>query len=146
MRAVPFYVRHLRRHHGTSMKYLDSARCSGSYTRTVINYDYSAFPSVLRFSSSSGGSTYGSSDRHPPSKIPPNSVCPFVELGVPISSSYSEVKQAFVRLALKYHPDTAAPKTASTTEMFSRVRRAFESIRPNGDGSSAELDLEYSMV
>jgi len=55
---------------------------------------------------------------------------PFDILGVPENTSYANVKSAFLRLALKHHPDM---KTGSAKE-FTRIREAFEALRegPNG--------------
>lgn len=62
---------------------------------------------------------------------------PFAILGVPPSSSYDHVKQAFVRLALEKHPDrvgssnsnnASTTKSLTPTEEFVQIRQAFEAI------------------
>lgn len=57
-----------------------------------------------------------------------SSSCPFQILGISKTSSYSEAKKAFIQLALKHHPDTAADKTRRNDDKFSQIREAFESI------------------
>jgi len=71
------------------------------------------------------------------------SKCPFTVLGVSKTPMYSEVKQAFIKLALEYHPDTAAStgessssQKKSTTEIFFKIRHAFESIRSDDQGNA----------
>ena len=56
------------------------------------------------------------------------SSCPFQVLGISKTASYSEVKKAFVQLALKHHPDTATDKSRQDDNTFSQIREAFESI------------------
>ena len=55
-----------------------------------------------------------------------SSSCPFQVLGISKTASYNEVKQSFVQLALKHHPDTSPNKSGDT---FARIRAAFEAIR-----------------
>ena len=74
-----------------------------------------------------------------------SSTCPFTILGVrgPSRSSssssfehqsnaisYSQVKAAFIQLALKHHPDRGG-----MADEFRRIRRAFESIKELSDGT-----------
>eukprot|EP00521_Asterionellopsis_glacialis_P001226 CAMPEP_0195260172 /NCGR_PEP_ID=MMETSP0706-20130129/8423_1 /TAXON_ID=33640 /ORGANISM="Asterionellopsis glacialis, Strain CCMP134" /LENGTH=187 /DNA_ID=CAMNT_0040313855 /DNA_START=111 /DNA_END=674 /DNA_ORIENTATION=- len=69
---------------------------------------------------------------------------------------YRDVKQAFIKLALQHHPDTA-PKTSSsssasevqqskksTTELFFQIRHAFESIRADDQGKAILVKEEYT--
>lgn len=62
-----------------------------------------------------------------------SSSCPFSVLGIPKSSSYKDVKQAFVKLALEHHPDTAEKKKDDNTS-FHDIRQAFESIVETDNG------------
>ena len=66
---------------------------------------------------------------------------PFDILGIPKSSSYKHVKQRFVELALKYHPDVAKKDEETDVEEFIRLRKAFEMIRESEDGG-ARLKVE----
>ena len=62
---------------------------------------------------------------------------PFDILGIPKSSSYQNVKQKFVELALKYHPDVSENRDDDKdVEEFIRLREAFEAIQENSDGSA----------
>jgi hypothetical protein len=49
-------------------------------------------------------------------------------LGLQTTASAEEVKQSFVKLALKHHPDTS-PDTTESGETFWRIRAAFEAIQ-----------------
>ena len=57
------------------------------------------------------------------SALPEN---PYVVLNVPPSSNYETVKAAFIKAALKYHPDHS--KSPDSTSEFVRIRQAFEQI------------------
>lgn len=62
-----------------------------------------------------------------------SSSCPFQVLGISKTASYDEVRQSFVQLALKHHPDTSPNKSGHT---FASIRAAFEAIR-NDEGRAA---------
>lgn len=83
---------------------------------------------------------------------------PHAVLGVSITSSYEEVRRAFVKLALQHHPDLSQSKqpaaandgdkqqeegaTTSSTK-FIRIRQAFETIRNSIlDPDSVESDID----
>jgi len=53
---------------------------------------------------------------------------PWKVLGVPRNSCEETVRTAFMRLALRYHPDTS---NGDTGDDFARIREAFERIRDN---------------
>jgi len=53
---------------------------------------------------------------------------PWKVLGVPRNSCEETVRTAFMRLALRYHPDTS---NGDTSDDFARIREAFERIRDN---------------
>lgn len=57
---------------------------------------------------------------------------PYVILGVPVNSSYQEVKAAFLKQAMEHHPDRSAAGDSSSskkdTATFIRMRHAFEEI------------------
>ena len=55
---------------------------------------------------------------------------PYAVLGIPANSSLDQVKRAFVKLALKTHPD----QQRGSTEHFLRIRQAFESIQQSRHG------------
>lgn len=62
---------------------------------------------------------------------------PFDVLGVPRDSSAATVKQKFLQLALRHHPDTSSDSNANS-DAFVEIREAFENIKQNfsqnGDG------------
>lgn len=80
-----------------------------------------------------------------------SSTCPFTILGIhttvtnsttgtSLSNStilYSQVKTAFIQLALKHHPDRGG-----TADEFRRIRCAFESIRELPDGTCSVVDAQ----
>jgi DnaJ domain len=51
---------------------------------------------------------------------------PYTVLNVPQNSSYATVKAAFIKAALKHHPDHS--KSPDSTSEFVRIRQAFEQI------------------
>jgi len=72
---------------------------------------------------------------------------PFRVLGLPRGSSYQQVKERFVKLALQHHPDrqeqdgnsggsnnAAASTSTENTTTFIQVRQAFEVIREGHNG------------
>mmetsp|Transcript_12829 Transcript_12829/g.29983 ORF Transcript_12829/g.29983 Transcript_12829/m.29983 type:complete len:228 (+) Transcript_12829:172-855(+) len=65
---------------------------------------------------------------------------PFEILGVSKSATYAEVKQRFLELALKHHPDHANDSEDSKNNMksndFIRFRQAFERLKEDLDGST----------
>ena len=73
---------------------------------------------------------------------------PFEVLGIPKSATYSEAKQRFLQLALKYHPDHVATKGDEPSEQaknkmaddFIRLRKAFESLKETMDGDIAQIE------
>ena len=60
-----------------------------------------------------------------------STTCPFEILGVATTASPEQVKTAFVTLALQHHPDTSQKLS---TERFTQIRQAFESIQEGGGG------------
>jgi len=66
--------------------------------------------------------------------------CPYIALGVQKGVEYKIVKKAFLKLAMKHHPDTAGHDTEDlkkkAVEIFMKVRTAFEAIVELPDGSS----------
>ena len=101
----------------TSMKQIGQPFISGGRCLTRLGYGSALF----RFLSSNNAS-----------------YCPFQVLKIPKSSSYADVKKAFVKLALEHHPDTAHDKSLSH-ETFASIRQAFESIR-NDNGRATTAD------
>jgi DnaJ-class molecular chaperone len=53
-------------------------------------------------------------------------------LGLQKTASAEQVKQSFLKLALKHHPDTSPDSTTESGETFWRIRAAFEAIHKNG--------------
>ncbi|MFA6290973.1 MAG: DnaJ domain-containing protein, partial [Victivallales bacterium] len=49
-------------------------------------------------------------------------------LGLPFSASLAEVKRAYRRLMVQYHPDTAGNTDRDTTEQFVRINKAYHTI------------------
>jgi DnaJ-domain-containing protein 1 len=49
-------------------------------------------------------------------------------LGLPFSASLAEVKRAYRRLIVQYHPDTAGNTDRDTTEQFVRINKAYHTI------------------
>jgi hypothetical protein len=62
---------------------------------------------------------------------------PYSVLGIPVHSDYSRVKQAFLKAAMRYHPDLS--KNATTGD-FVRIRQAFEQIVNNDDKDNDDTD------
>jgi len=63
---------------------------------------------------------------------------PYAALGLPATSSFDEVRRAFVKLALRHHPDVTGTKATDCDSdnddddkhgSFIRIRQAFETIR-----------------
>eukprot|EP00980_Cylindrotheca_fusiformis_P025927 scaffold14918_cov77-Cylindrotheca_fusiformis.AAC.1 len=52
----------------------------------------------------------------------------FVVLGVVPSSTYKEVKKAYMRLALRYHPDKVASPGEETNERFRAIQEAWDAL------------------
>ena len=69
-----------------------------------------------------------------------NATDPFVTLGILRSPTltYTSVKSTFLKIAMKYHPDTTVQCTDAEREtnkdLFVSARKAFESIMANPDG------------
>jgi len=74
------------------------------------------------------------------SSVSPEQSCPFCALGVPKNSSYKHVKNAFLALALKHHPDTSEDKGAST-RLFIKILSAFDQIKELPNGTAALRDV-----
>ena len=71
---------------------------------------------------------------------------PYEILGVPNTATYAEAKTAFLKLAMRHHPDTTVSNTTDVDdeeerkrgmEAFVRYRQAFERIRETESGGSA---------
>lgn len=93
---------------------------------------------------SSSSRKENNSDRRHQSNI--RKLSPFQILGVPESSSYEDVKAAFLRLAMKHHPDTQASnieskkgKEPQSNQKFVQVRQAFETIKQRFQKKSINL-------
>jgi DnaJ-class molecular chaperone len=65
---------------------------------------------------------------------------PFEVLGVSKTSTYAEVKQKFLELALKHHPDHASEGESKRPDDFIRFRQAFESLKEDMDGNATRLE------
>ncbi len=63
----------------------------------------------------------------------------FNVLGVPKMSTCDAVKRKFVEIALKHHPDTSGIENGGAEE-FIRLRRTFETIREQEDGSASLME------
>ena len=73
----------------------------------------------------------------------PNTECPFKLLGVPTQSKYSNVKSAFLKLAMTTHPDMVLEDEKESAEaQFIKIRMAFEQIRPLENGVAALVDSD----
>lgn len=63
---------------------------------------------------------------------------PFKVLGVSSEETYAVIKKAFIRIAMKYHPDTAEASTPEKEDenrnIFITARNAFEAIAEGPDG------------
>lgn len=74
---------------------------------------------------------------------------PHAVLGVSATSTYDEVRRAFVKLALEHHPDLS-PDDGEGAKKFISIRKAFETIRnemlgidsdnPDSSGTAGEED------
>lgn len=71
---------------------------------------------------------------------------PFEILGVSKTATYTEVKQRFLELALKHHPDHATNKKGGDaisncrSDDFIRFRQAFESLKEVMDGTATQVE------
>jgi hypothetical protein len=71
---------------------------------------------------------------------------PFDVLGVSKVATYTEAKQRFLELALKYHPDHATKRecgdegNSTRTDDFIRFRQAFESLKEDMNGNVTQVD------
>jgi len=79
-------------------------------------------------------------NRHPSS----SNDNPFKVLGIPVGSNYTQIRQAFVKLALEHHPDRASQSdsttdSSSSVETFIRIRQAFEELTTNEDGTTTTV-------
>uniref|UniRef100_A0A7S4AQN7 J domain-containing protein n=1 Tax=Pseudo-nitzschia australis TaxID=44445 RepID=A0A7S4AQN7_9STRA len=99
-------------------------------------------------SSSNNGSSSSSKQKFP--RIRRSGENPFEILGVSNTATYAEVKQRFLELALKHHPDhstthsTSEDDNNSTSERsvvdFIRFRKAFESLKEDMDGTASQVE------
>lgn len=49
-------------------------------------------------------------------------------LGIPMDASKDDVKRAYRKLALEYHPDTAEQKTEQSVDEFFKINKAYETL------------------
>lgn len=94
--------------------------------RSTGNYHLPALQSAIGFSRNRNQSNWRS-----PTVRENN---PFHILGIPKTSSYQQVKQRFLELALKHHPDVLGDGDDGSE--FIRFRAAFEMIRETEDGKA----------
>ena len=130
-------------HQSTSITTATIRTSSRLYMGTISASFSSSFRSILR-QQQRNATTGGSS-----SSSKASSSCPFTILGIQASTnstsssssistiSYSQVKAAFIKLALKHHPDRGG-----TADEFRRIRHAFESIRELPDGTCTVVDTQ----
>jgi len=59
----------------------------------------------------------------------PSKKNPFVILGIPRNSDPTTIRNAFLRLAIQFHPDTS--KDEDTKEQFAEIKAAYERIKSN---------------
>ncbi|KAB2888658.1 MAG: DnaJ domain-containing protein [Desulfobulbaceae bacterium] len=60
----------------------------------------------------------------------------YAELGLAAGASDEEVKRAYRRLSIKYHPDTARETGEETTDKFIRLTRAYHAIIAGEDSTA----------
>lgn len=58
--------------------------------------------------------------------VPPQQPNPYVELGVASNATREEIRTAFRKLAMQWHPDKN--KTSAAEEMFKRIQHAYETL------------------
>ena len=89
------------------------------------------------------------------SKLAKQHECPFKMLGVSSGAKYKYVKQAFLKLAMRYHPDLVhsddyddvkgtAKAKEEAEDKFIEIRHAFERIRPLECGGAAAFGDGFS--
>lgn len=65
---------------------------------------------------------------------------PYAVLGVPRGASDDEIKKAYRRLALQWHPDRNPGRKEEATERFKEISRAFECVKDAGSRSAFERE------
>lgn len=69
--------------------------------------------------------------------------CPYSILGLPITATKKEIKERFVALSWKYHPDTAEDKTDSSIQ-YHQIIEAYKIL--SNDSSRNELDRKNQRI
>lgn len=52
----------------------------------------------------------------------------YAVLGIPVDATQEEIKHAYRKLSLKYHPDTAGPGQIGNTEKFIKIHQAYHAL------------------
>jgi hypothetical protein len=71
--------------------------------------------------------------------------CPYDTLGVKASASDSEIKSAFRRLVLQFHPDVTTDVDSKHAEArFMSIQQAYELLTKKGDGGRPRADGDWA--
>jgi hypothetical protein len=68
----------------------------------------------------------------------------YAALGLAADATEEDVKRAYRRLSIQYHPDTAQTKDEETTNTFIRISRAYHAIIDGGDPAGPALSAAGS--
>jgi curved DNA-binding protein CbpA len=76
--------------------------------------------------------------------MPANMSCPFEILGVNADASEDDIKEAYKRLALRWHPDTNPNNVNEAEEMFKAITAAFEQLQDPAKKQKAQRKAKYA--
>ncbi|MFM7630940.1 MAG: DnaJ domain-containing protein, partial [Alphaproteobacteria bacterium] len=66
----------------------------------------------------------------------------YARLGLPEGAAFDQVKEAYVRLARKYHPDYNPNQTGEDRQKFQEITAAYNVLKGQRDGVSSRDDVQ----
>lgn len=67
-------------------------------------------------------------------------------LGIPVSGSLLEIKQAYKQMVLKYHPDISPPdRVEEYTQKFIRLQEAYETLSDSRRKAMYDSDMDKGL-